>query len=70
LPETAFRGRPLLSLGYATALLFVFVVDQLPPSQALMTKIEEALQMAGEEFRSAGDMPKLGGVFAFHVRYA
>ena len=70
LPETAFRGRPILSLGYATALLFVFVVDQLPPSQPLMTKIEEALQMAGEEFRSAGDMPKLGGVFAFHVRYA
>jgi ATP/maltotriose-dependent transcriptional regulator MalT len=70
LPETAFRGRPLLYLGYATALLFVFVVDQLPPTQVLMTKIEEALQMAEEEFRSAGDMPKLGGVFAFQALIA
>ncbi|HEY7419832.1 MAG TPA: LuxR C-terminal-related transcriptional regulator, partial [Ktedonobacteraceae bacterium] len=81
LPETAFRGRPLLSMGYASALLLVFVVDQHPPSQELTTKsedwfhsyqllfkkIEQALQAAEEEYRNAGDLPKLGGVLAFRA---
>lgn len=70
LPETAFRGRPLLSLGYAATLHFVFVLDQLPPSQVFWTKIEASLQMAEMEFRAAGSGPRCGEAFAFHALVA
>jgi LuxR family transcriptional regulator, maltose regulon positive regulatory protein len=81
LPETTFRGRPLLYMGYATALLLVFVVDQRLPSQELITKgadqlvsyqalfmkIEQVLKAVEEEYRKAGDLPKLGGALAFRA---
>jgi LuxR family maltose regulon positive regulatory protein len=84
LPETAFRGHPLLSLGYAVALLFVFVIDQQPPEQvraikaaeqlpsyaAFLQKIEDTLRTAAEEFRAAEDMPRFGGVLAFQALIA
>ena len=84
LPSELFRGRPLLSLGYATALLFVFVVDQQPPVQVQATdteehypsyasfllQIESALQAAAEEFRARGDMPRFGSVLTFHALIA
>lgn len=79
LPSTAFRGHPWLSLGYATALLFVFVVDQQPSSEVralkreeyttpyagFLSKIEKMLQMAIEDFKAAGDIPRAGGALTF-----
>lgn len=84
LPQIAFHGHPLLSLGYAIALLFVFVVDQQPSAQVLATrttdhypsyptfllKIEDALQTAAEEFLTAGDMYRFGGVLTFRALLA
>jgi len=70
LPEMAFRGRPLLSLGYAATLHSVFVLDQLPPSQVFWAKIEASLRMAEMDFRAAGSGPKCGEAFAFHALIA
>lgn len=84
LPETTFRERPLLSLGYAIALLLVLVVEQPPPAQAfseeseglalsyqaLLTKIEVLLHVAEEGFRAIDDLPKIGAVLAFHALIA
>jgi LuxR family transcriptional regulator, maltose regulon positive regulatory protein len=84
LPPGEFRGHPLLSLGYATSLLFVFVVDQQPSADVLaaktddrspsygtfLQKIEDLLQTAAEEFRAVGDTLRFGGVLAFHALIA
>ncbi|HVU71251.1 MAG TPA: hypothetical protein VHD63_29250, partial [Ktedonobacteraceae bacterium] len=75
LPPLLLRERPLLSLGYAIALLLVVVVDQ--PRQkearepagtpaafllvAYLEKIEEALQTAADGFRALGKLSYVGG---------
>lgn len=73
-PAMLVHQRPLLCLGYATALLLVCVVEQFQPSpvlkaevSALMTKMEEMLHLAEHGFRVASDTQGLGAVFAFYA---
>jgi LuxR family maltose regulon positive regulatory protein len=84
LPQTIMRERPLLSLGHAVALLLVVVVDQprqkqvspradgVPafPLVSYFEKIEQALQMAEQGFRAAGDLRYLGGALAIRALIA
>jgi LuxR family maltose regulon positive regulatory protein len=63
MPETVMCSHPALCFSYATALLFLSIADS--PAPATLTRIEKALQMAEQNWQSAGDISRLGEVSAF-----
>lgn len=68
IPETLLQQRPILCLGYATALLFVIVSWQLTPMT--LTVLEKLLSLAEQGFSTAHNLPQLGKVFAFRALLA
>ena len=67
LPEAALDRRPSLLIGYATALLFAALVDQLPVPPATLAQIERLLERAEAAFSLPGGEARLGEVFAFRA---
>jgi len=67
LPEELLSTQPLLCLGYAESILFVFLLQQSAPSLAAMKQLGQALQMAEDGWRREGNLSRLGEVFAFRA---
>jgi LuxR family maltose regulon positive regulatory protein len=67
LPEEILSARPLLCLGYAESILFVFVLQQSAPELSAMKQLAKALQMAEDGWRREGNQLRLGEVFAFRA---
>lgn len=63
IPEHVLIASPMLCFGYAETLLLCFMTEQQPePSVAVL---EHALDHAERGFRAAGDLERVGEVFAF-----
>lgn len=67
LPEEILSTRPLLCLGYAESILFVFVLQQSAPDLVAMKQLAKALQMAEDGWRREGNQLRLGEIFAFRA---
>ena len=68
LPDVVLSAYPVLWLAYAVALLSV--AQPVQPSLAVRAQMDQALDAAETGFRNAGNMPKLGEVFAFRALLA
>ena len=68
IPTAVMHAHPALCLSYATALLFISLSDHLDP--ALLTRIENALQMAEQGWQGSGNTPRLGEVLALRALVA
>jgi LuxR family maltose regulon positive regulatory protein len=65
LPEPIFAAYPALWPIQAMALMFVFLLDMMRPTDAVQAQIEDCLDKAERAFRAAGHRAGLGEVFAF-----
>jgi LuxR family maltose regulon positive regulatory protein len=63
IPETVLHSHPSLCFSYATALLFVSIAES--PAPATLASIEQALQMAEQNWQSFDNTSRLGEVCAF-----
>lgn len=70
LPEDVLERHPALCFSYANALLYTFVLGEIPLSPARMLRIEQCLHMAQEGWQRASNTPRLGEVFAFRALLA
>jgi LuxR family maltose regulon positive regulatory protein len=67
IPDAAMARRPGLFISYATALLFVSLVDQVPVPPDTLAQIDGLLARAEVAFSAPGGEARLGEVFAFRA---
>ncbi|EFH83858.1 LuxR C-terminal-related transcriptional regulator [Ktedonobacter racemifer] len=67
LPEDMLSKHPMLCFSYANALLYTFVLDEIPLTEEKGRLLMKSLDMAQEGWQREGNMPRLGEVLSYRA---